>query len=168
MDSTNRFRNAVRALVVALVAAGFAHAANAQVVGTEGWIEAAKPGASTTGYVVLTNRGDEEAQLLRIISPASDHVMIFRSTLDSEGARKLWPVGFLHMQPGEVLRFDPKGLIVRFDDLKEPVVAGQKVPLQIMFDHQAEFTVMLEVRPAAAASTGPGAASRRADKPARK
>jgi len=164
MDSTSRFRNAARALI-ALAATGLAHAANAEVTGSEGWIESAKPGSTTVGYLVLTNRGEEEAKLLRIISPLSDQVMIFRSTLDSEGGRRLWPVGFLHMEPGEVVRFDPKGLMVRFDELKTPVVVGQKVPLQIMFDGQAEFTVMLEVRPPAAGSAGTAS---RTDKPARK
>jgi hypothetical protein len=167
MDSTKTFRKSVRAMAIALVATGLANAANADVAGSEGWIESTKPGSTTTtGYLVLTNRGDEEARLLRIISPASDQVMIFRSTIDSEGARKLWPVGFLHMEPGEVVRFGPNGLMVRFDELKAPVVAGQKVPLQVMFDGQAEFTVMLEVRPPA--PTAAGAAPARADKPARK
>jgi hypothetical protein len=42
------------------------------------------------------------------------------------------------------------------------------VPLQIMFDRQAEFTVMLEVRPPEAASAAPGKATPRTDKPERK
>lgn len=151
MNSTNAFRNAARRTVLALlVAVGLLHGAvaAAQVVVSEAWARATAPGAkSATAYLVFTNNGEEEARLLRIISPVSDRVMIRRNAVDSEGVSRLWPVGYLHIPPGESVRFEAGGLQVMFDELKTPFVAGQKVALQVMFEYQPEITVMVEVKP---------------------
>jgi copper(I)-binding protein len=138
--------------LVLVVAAGLLHGATAaaQVVASEAWTRATAAGTTGVGYLVFTNKGDEEAKLLRIISPVSDLALrIHRSTVDSEGVSRMWPVGYLRIPPGESVRFEPNGLHVMFEELKMPFVAGQKVPLQVIFDGQPEFTVMLEVKPLA-------------------
>ena len=100
------------------------------------------------GYLVLRNDGDEERSLLKITSPISDEVRIHRSAINSEGVAKMWPVGFLKLQPGDTVRFEPNGLHVMFMELKKPLKAGDKVPLTLQFDgFEKPFTVMLEVRP---------------------
>jgi len=152
MDSKKTFRNAARALALALLAAGgLLHgvAARAEVVGGEGWITSG--GSDRTmaaGYLVLTNNGGETAKLLRITSPLCDLVMIHRSSMDSQGAARMWPVGSLEIPAGESVRFVPDGLHVMFMELQAPLAVGQKVPLQLAFEGEPEITVMLEVKPA--------------------
>lgn len=153
MNSTNALRMfAALAAVSGLLSAV---PASAQVVGAEGWTRAAASKAAGVGYLVLTNHGSEEAKLLKMVSPVSDRVTIHRSSIDENGVARMWAVGKLAIAPGESVRFDPSGLHVMFTDLKVPFVAGQKVPLQLTFEHQAEFTVMLEVRPLVAAAGTP-------------
>jgi copper(I)-binding protein len=147
MNSTNAFRG----FAVAMVAvAGLLHgaAASAQVVASEGWTRATVPGAKTgVGYLVLTNNGTEEASLMVLTSTISDKVQIHRSTVDAQGVSRMWPVGYLKIQPGESVRFNPNGLHLMFNDIKAPFVAGQKVPVRMVFEHEKEFTIELEVRP---------------------
>ncbi len=151
MNSTEAFRNAARRIAPGLViAVGLLHGATAaaQVVATEAWTRATAAGTTGVGYLVFTNTGEEEAKLLRIISPVTDLALrIHRSTVDSEGVSRMWPVGYIRIAPGESLRFEPNGLHVMFEEIKKPFVAGQQVPLQVIFEGQPEFTVMLEVKP---------------------
>ncbi len=138
---------------MALVAAvGLLHGvpalAEPEVVASEAWARATVPGATTgVAYLVLTNKGNEDAKLLSITSSVCDKIMIHRSTIDSEGVARMWPVGKLEIAPGESVRFDPNGLHVMFMDLKAPFVVGQKVPLKLIFEGEQPITVMLEVRP---------------------
>jgi len=133
----------------ALVAAALLYGAPAlaEVVGSEAWTRATAPRADTgVGYLVLTNKGDEDAKLLRIVSPVCDKIMIHRSTVDSNGVARMWPVAKLEIAPGESVRFEPNGLHIMFMELKQPFVVGQKVPLQLTFEGEKEFTVLLEVK----------------------
>lgn len=121
----------------------------AEVVGSDGWSRATAPGATqAVGYLVITNKGEEERSLMKITSPLADEVRIHRSSVDSEGVTKMWPVGFLRIQPGETVRFEPAGLHVMLSGLKKSLKVGDKVPLTMQFDaFLPAFTVMLEVRP---------------------
>jgi copper(I)-binding protein len=67
--------------------------------------------------------------------------------VDAQGVARMWPVGKLEIQPGETVRFDPNGLHLMFEDLKAPLVAGQKVPVRMVFEHLPQVIVQLEVRP---------------------
>jgi copper(I)-binding protein len=144
-----------RAFAATLLAGLFCAAAVADVVGSDGWSRATPPGSKEgVGYLVLTNNGDEERSLMVITSTLSDTVRIRRSSIDSDGVTKMWPVGFLKIGPGETVRFDPNGLHVMFSDLKKPLKAGDKVPLTLQFDgFEKSFTLMLEVKPLVPAAT---------------
>jgi copper(I)-binding protein len=135
--------------VAALLASVLAGTAMADVVGSGGWSRATTPGArEAVGYMVLENKGAEERSLLKITSTVSDEVTLHRSSVDSQGMARMWPVGFLKLAPGETVRFDPNGLHVMFSDLKQAFKVGDKVPLTLQFDgFEKPFTVMLEVRP---------------------
>jgi copper(I)-binding protein len=137
---------------VLVVVAGLMYGgrAPAQVVASEAWARPAAAGTAATGYLVFTNEGEEEAKLLRIISPLTDRVMIHRSTTDPEGKPRLWPVGYFRIAPGESVRFEASGLRLTFEDVKQPFVAGQKVPVQVIFEGQPEITILLEVKAQAA------------------
>jgi copper(I)-binding protein len=120
----------------------------ADIVASEGWSRATPPGSNTAvGYLVLANTGIESRSLLRIISPASDRVLIHRSSVDNTGMARMWPVGALTLKPGETLRFEPNGFHVMFMDINSSFVAGTKVPLSLLFEDEKEVTVMLDVRP---------------------
>ena len=146
MNSTNAWR---AVMLVLLTMAGLAQVApaRADVVASDGWARATAPGTSTgVGYLVLTNKGSEAANLLKIVSPVCDRVMLHRSSIDSQGVPREWPLAKLEIRPGDSVRFEPRGLSVAFMDLKAPFVAGQKIPLQLTFEGEPEITVLLAVK----------------------
>lgn len=136
------------ALLLAVLAQGAAPFAAAQVKAVEGWAQATARDATASGaYLTLTNSGEAERKLLKIVSPVSDEVTLHRSSMTSQGMLRMWPLAGLAVEPGETLRMDPDGVHVMFTRLKAPLVEGQKVPLTLKFDGgEPEFTVMLEVR----------------------
>jgi hypothetical protein len=79
--------------------------------------------------------------------------MIHRSTLDAQGVARMWPVAKLEIAPGETVRFDPSALHIMFLGIDKPFVAGQKVPLRLIFEGQAALNLQLEVRPLVPAAT---------------
>lgn len=126
--------------------------ARADVIASDAWSRATVPGATTAaGYMVLTNNGSDERKLLKITSPVCDTVSLHRSSVNSEGKARMWPVGSLEIRAGEAVRFEPNGLHVMFTGIKSPFKVGDKVPLMLTFEGDekqiAEFTVQLEVRP---------------------
>ena len=136
-------------LLVLGCAAGMARPVNAEVVATDAWSRATPPGATTAvGYMVLTNTGSEERKLLKIVSPVCDLVTLHRSSVDSQGVSRMWPVGSLKIDPGATVRFEPNGLHVMFTGIKAPFQIGTKVPLVLRFEgDDQDITVQLEVRP---------------------
>jgi len=142
------FRAAGQRAVAALLLTAVALGARADIVASGGWSRATVPGAKTAvAYFTLTNTGNEARDLLKITSPLCDRVTLHRSSVDSQGVARMWPVGALSLKPGETLRFEPNGLHAMFMDLPNPLVAGTKVPLQLQFEDEPELTVMLDVRP---------------------
>jgi copper(I)-binding protein len=148
-------RRKTAACMAVILAGLFAVPAPADVVGSDGWSRATPPGVKeAVGYLVLTNKDDVERSLMKITAEVSDEVRIHRSSVDSEGVAKMWPVGFLKLQPGETVRFEPNGLHVMLSALKKPLKVGDKVPLTLQFDGFLKpFTVMLEVRALVPAAT---------------
>lgn len=130
--------------------------AAAQVVASDGWIEAPAPGATTANaYLVLRNTGDEEQSLLRIASPLADQITLHQRSTDAEGKPRLWPLSGLSLEGGQTVRFEPGGRLLILRQIKGPFEPGRQVPVALRFDHgQPEFTVMLEVRAASPAAGG--------------
>jgi len=144
-------------MLLAALAGLFAMPAMADVLATEGWARATVPGTKVAaGYLVLTNKGEKERSLLRIESPLCDIVRIHLSSVDNQGVARMWPVGKLALQPGEIVRFSPNGLHVMLEGIKAPFKTGDKVPLKLQFDGgEPEITVLLDVRALTDAAPAP-------------
>lgn len=153
----NNLKPTRRAAAALLITAGFAGTAPAmaEVMASAGWARATTPGARVgAAYFTLTNTGAEQRKLLKITSPVSDNITVHRTSITAQGTARMWPMAVLAVEPGETLRLEQGGLHVMFNALKVPLVAGQKVPLTMKFDGgQAEFTLVLEVRPLVPADT---------------
>lgn len=145
--------NALRARVMAALVGGLAALcsplAMAEVKVTEAWARATPPGAEVAAiYLTVTNTGDAERSLLKIVSPASDLITLHRTSRTAQGTTRMWPMSGLAVEAGQTVRMEPHGLHVMLRSLKAPLVAGQKIPLTLKFDGgEPEFTLMVEVRP---------------------
>jgi copper(I)-binding protein len=142
------------AVLAAVLGLALAMPASAEMKASDGWVRAPAPGArAATAYLTLTNTGDEERKLMKIVTTVGDEVSIRRSSFAETGVERLWPMAVLAVDPDTTLRLEPGGLLVMLNALKTPLVAGQKVPLTMKFDGgEPEFTLMLEVRPLTAAT----------------
>src|SRR5687767_5399522 len=144
------------AAVLAALLMTVAGTAAAEIKASNGWVRATPPGSNVAAaYLTLTNTGDEERRLLKIVSTVTDEVTLHRTSITSEGVTRMWPLGVLALAPRETLKLEPNGVHVMFNALKAPLIAGQKVPLTIKFDGgEPEFTVLVEVRPLVPAADG--------------
>ena len=146
MNNATKKRALGALFILGLAAAPFAAA---EIKATDGWLRATPPGTKVAAaYLTLTNTGDEERKLLKIVSPVTDQVTVHRTSITETGTARMWPMSGLAIGPGETLRLEPNAVHVMFNALKSPLVAGQKVPLTLKFDGgEPEFTIQLEVRP---------------------
>src|SRR5690606_12022491 len=147
MNNATRTRGL--ALILALASAAAAPFASAEIKAQDGWARATTPGATVgAAYLTLANSGDTERKLLKITSPVSDAVSLHRTSMTAQGVSRMWPLAVLALEAGQTLSMEPGGVHVMFTALRQPLVAGQKVPLTMKFDGgEPEFTLLLEVRP---------------------
>ncbi len=158
MNGTKRLVR-LPALALAVFAAVGALPATAQVVATEAWAEATRPGAkSSLGYMLLTNQGKEEAVLIGVESKASTNTIIQIKNPGITGTAGPSFLTSLKLPPGLAVRLKPDGLHVPFEGLKAPFVAGKKVPLTLTFLDGPDLTVQLDVRAPETAAPGNEAA----------
>lgn len=147
---TNAILNRSRVALLAIVLGLAAVPAAAEVQVTDAWVGAAPAGQKVVPvFLTLTNSSEDERKLMKVLSPVSDAVLVHRTSMDPSGVPRHWPMAVLAVEPGATLKMEPFGLHVSLTSLKQPLVAGQKVPLTLKFDGgQPEFTLMVEVRAA--------------------
>ena len=140
--------NGVRiAAAIALWAA--ATAAAADVVATRAWVRGTVPGQQTTG-AFATLRSSEPAKLVGVSSPVAKIAEIHASEL-AGGVMRMHAVDAIALPAGKAVELKPGGYHVMLIDLRNPVRAGDHVPL--LFEVQdakgrvRRVEVRAEVRP---------------------
>jgi len=121
----------------------------------DAWVRAPAPGQKVAGaYMELTGR--IKAALVAVASPVAARGELHNTVLE-DGVMKMRPVGRIDLAAGQTVRLEPGGLHVMLIDLKQPLKAGEKVPLTLTVQRadfsRAVFTVQAEVRDASG-STG--------------
>jgi periplasmic copper chaperone A len=79
-------------------------------------------------------------------SPIAGHAMIHETKVEG-GQSKMRPHEQLVVAPGATVKLEPGGLHVMLHDLKQPLKAGQTVPLVILLAGGASVQVTAAVRP---------------------
>ena len=143
-------------LFVVLAAAVFVAAppAFAQSVKVENaWARATVPGQKTgSGYVDLTSAAD--AALVAAGSPLAERAELHSMTMDG-GVMRMRALPRVELPAGKTVKLAPGGLHVMLVDLKQPLKAGDKVPvtLSVQSSGTSLTTLKLEV-PVRAADAG--------------
>lgn len=127
-------------------------AAAAQLVAVnDAWVRAPAPGQKVAAaYMELTSRVN--LSLVAVASPAAASVELHNTAVE-EGVMKMRPVRRIELPAGKTVKLAPGGLHAMLVDLKQPLKAGDKVPLTLTVrraDHASVFTVQAVVREAAA------------------
>ncbi len=146
----------MRRLVLALgLLAPFATHAAAQptIRAEQPWARATAPRQTVGGvYVTLTSPVDD--RLLSVSSPVAGHAEVHEMTMEGNVMRMRELTGGLKLPAGKAVALAPGGLHVMLVDLKQPLAAGQVIPVQFRFEHAPP--VDLQVRVAPVGAQGPG------------
>ncbi|MEO8298253.1 MAG: copper chaperone PCu(A)C [Burkholderiales bacterium] len=139
-------------LVTALLLAG---AAQAQVTVTNAWVRGTATGQKTTG-AFMTLTAPTDAKLVEVKSPAADIVEVHEMAMDNN-VMKMRAVPALALPAGKAVELKPGGFHVMLIDLKQPLKAGDSVPLTLVIEgkdgKRETLAVKAEVRALGAPAT---------------
>lgn len=125
---------------------------------TAPWMRATPKGASVaSGYMTLTNTGNEPDRLLSVESDIASTVEVHEMSKSGE-VMKMRPLEKpLEIEPGGVVELKPSGLHLMFSRLKQGVSEGDKVTVTMVFEKAGKIDVELPAAGIAAnGPSGPG------------
>lgn len=143
------------ALVVALagVQGVFAHEFEIGAIEIEHpWARATPPGARVGGgYLVLENGGDAADRLVGATATVAERVEIHEMSV-KDGVMVMRPVsGGLEVPAGGAVKLAPGGYHLMLMGLKQPLVAGDRFPGTLTFEHAGTVAVEFVVEAQGAA-----------------
>ena len=113
------------------------------------WVRATPGAEVAAAYLTLRNVSSSPVTVTGVESPVAGHAMIHETTVQG-GQSKMRPHEQLIVAPGMTVKFEPGGLHVMLHDLKQPLTAGQTVPLVITLAGGGTLQVTAAVRPLSA------------------
>lgn len=130
--------------IVAALAAPPALAGELSV--TNAWSRSTPPAAKVgVVYFTLRNETKKSDRLLKISSPVAAKVEVHRTEV-LDGIARMREVAVLHVDAGQTLEFQPGGLHVMLTGLRQPLVAGTKFDLELLFEVAGARKVRVDVR----------------------
>jgi len=106
---------------------------------------ATPPGAKAGGaYLSIENSGSTVASLVSAASPVAGAVELHQMAVDG-GVMTMRAVRTLDVPPGGKLELKPGGYHIMLLDLKQPLRAGDKIPLKLTFQNIGTIEVSLDV-----------------------
>ncbi|MBJ3784705.1 copper chaperone PCu(A)C [Devosia sediminis] len=104
------------------------------------------PGASVAGaYFTILNTGTKPDRLLGATTPKAARITAHGMQVDNQIMRMRQTADGIDIPAGATTRLEPGGLHLMMEDLVEPVVEGETVPITLTFETSGTVTVNLEV-----------------------
>jgi iron complex transport system substrate-binding protein len=154
-------RRAALAALLGLALGGAGAAAERPILVEAAWARPTAQGATVgAGYLVIANRGRDPDRLQGASSPRAARVEMHESRVEG-GMARMQPVASLPIAAGASVRFEPGGLHLMLLGLTGPLVAGERVPLQLRFERAGLVEAVLEVRDSPAPVERPPAVPQR-------
>ena len=113
------------------------------------WSRAAPAGVTGAGYLTLTNKGATADRLVGGRAEIARTVEIHTSTME-DGVMRMRPLPAVEVAPGVEVKLAPGGMHLMLIGLKQPLVAGSRVPMTLVFEKAGEVQVELAVEAAGA------------------
>ncbi|HLT14313.1 MAG TPA: copper chaperone PCu(A)C [Marinobacter sp.] len=153
-DTMNRFNKLTSALLLACatlatpVLAADHGDSHSYVQIDNPWSRPTPPGTPMgVGYLAITNNGDQDITLVAAQSPRAGHVSIHETSMH-EGVMRMQPVkGGLAIPAGETVELKPRSYHLMLEQLPQPLVEGEKIPVQLDFDGADDMDIELVVQP---------------------
>ena len=150
-------RTIIAALIPIVIFAGFSAPSQAdsqEILVDDVWARASigmsRPGAV---YLTIRNTGGKVVTLVGIETQIADRAEVHRTETDANGVSSMAYVGDLSIAPGREVELKPGGLHIMLMGLKEPMLEGSRIKLELIFDDGGRIPVAVSVRGIAA--TGP-------------
>ena len=119
------------------------------------WVRASVPGQrGTGGFMRITAR--EATQLVGVASPAAGVAEVHEMKMDGDVMR-MRALPALDLPAGRTVELKPGGLHLMLQELRQPLAAGAKVPLTLVFRNAKGVESRLELQ-APVSLQGPAAA----------
>ncbi len=121
----------------------------------QAWARATAPQQKVGGaYVTLISPGDD--RLVGVSSPVAGRAEVHEMRMDGNVMRMREVEGGLALPAGKVVALAPGGYHIMLVELKQPLVAGQVIPMQLRFRSAPPLDLQVRVAPVGA-SAPPGA-----------
>ena len=122
------------------------------------WSRPAMAGMNGVGFMIIANAGAKPVKLMSAQSPAAATVEIHRSAMaDGVMTMRRQDAG-VEIPAGGAVAFAPGGYHFMLLGLKQPLAAGQKIPVTLVFENGRRGRIELSVQtasPKAAQSAAP-------------
>lgn len=110
------------------------------------WVQAAPPNVKVlAAYLEIKNNGEKPSILVDVSSPSFDQVGIHRSVMHGNMAH-MEHLKELTIPPHASVTLKPGGLHLMMMDAKNPLHAGDTVPMTLTFKHGGKVAVQATVR----------------------
>lgn len=119
-------------------------AATAPVI-TDVWISESPPVAKNNAAFITITNGSRRDALTGVETPASEAAELHQMSM-AGGLMRMQRLPLINLAPGQVLKFGPGGRHIMLINMKQPLKAGDKVPLTLKFRQAGNITVEAEVR----------------------
>jgi copper(I)-binding protein len=114
---------------------------------SEAWVREApmtdRPGAA---YLVIANSGGQADALVGASSPAAASVEVHETVAAASGMTAMHPVERIEVPAGGSVRLEPGGYHLMLMGLKDPLVGGETVQLDLQFERAGTLSVQAVVR----------------------
>jgi len=98
----------------------------------EAWVRGTVPGQKATGaFMNITSKA--AARLVAAASPVAATVEVHNMKMEG-GVMKMFAVDGIELPPNQTVKLAPGGYHVMLMDLKQPLKAGERVPLKLTFE----------------------------------
>ncbi|MEO3692590.1 copper chaperone PCu(A)C [Roseateles paludis] len=120
------------------------NAALAQTTATDPWVRAAVPGQKATGMFVQL-QSKTATRLVSVSTPIAGVAEIHEMSMDG-GVMRMRAMPGLDLPAGQPVALKPGGFHLMFMDLKQPLKAGDTVPVTLTLENAAKQRETLELK----------------------
>lgn len=141
-------RHTITALLLGLTLATplFAGTAADAISVADPWAKETPPGLKVSaGFLVLKNSDDKEHQLVAAESSVSGMVEL-HTHINDQGVMRMRPVENIPVPAGGTAKLQPGGLHLMIMMLKQPLKAGEKIDITLLFEDGSKKAIEAEVR----------------------
>jgi periplasmic copper chaperone A len=118
------------------------------------WTRAAGQGATSAGFMGISNRGSVADRLLSASSPAA-RAMELHSMIRDGDVMRMRPMNGIEIRAGQTVTLRPGGFHLMLIGLSQPLRQGETVPVTLRFERAGEVQVALSVQAAGAREPAP-------------